>query len=204
MNTGRLFIISAPSGAGKTSLVNALCEQLADIRPSVSHTTRQKRPAETNGVDYHFISEEQFKEKQDSGDFLESARVFDYFYGTSASAVKEALDSGTDIILEIDWQGARQIRKTLDFGTSIYILPPSTEVLEQRLRKRDQDDADTIRRRMRAAVMEMVHYDEFDYLIVNDDFDQALNALSSIVIAQRCKTEVQSAENRDLIKSLLA
>ncbi len=204
MNTGRLFIISAPSGAGKTSLVNALCEKVSDIRPSVSHTTREKRPAEKNGVDYHFISESRFKEKKDSGDFLESARVFDYHYGTSASAVQEALDSGTDIILEIDWQGARQIRKTLDHGVSIYILPPSTDVLEQRLRKRGQDNEDTIRRRMRAAVMEMVHYDEFDYLVINDDFEQALNALTSIVMAQRCKTEVQSAQNRNLIKSLLA
>lgn len=204
MNTGRLFIISAPSGAGKTSLVNALCEKVSDVRPSVSHTTRQKRPAEKNGVDYHFVSDQEFKDKIDRGDFLESARVFDHQYGTSASAVEETLASGTDVILEIDWQGARQIRKTLDYGISIFILPPSAETLEERLRKRDQDDEETIRRRMRAAVMEMVHYDEFDYLIINDDFEQALNALSSIVIAQRCKTEVQAAENRDLIKSLLA
>jgi len=204
MSTGNLFIISAPSGAGKTSLVNALCEQVADIRPSVSHTTRDKRPAEKNGVDYHFVTEAEFRQKKDSGDFLESARVFDYHYGTSKSAVQAALNDGTDIILEIDWQGARQIRKTLDHGISIYILPPSTEVLEQRLRKRNQDDDETIRRRMRAAVMEMVHYDEFDYLIINDDFNQALNALSSVVMAQRCKTEVQSTQNRKLIKSLLA
>jgi len=204
MNTGRLFIISAPSGAGKTSLVKSVCEQLTDIQPSVSHTTRKMRQGEVDGVDYHFISEESFKLKKEAGDFLESARVFDHYYGTSKSSVNETLENGTDIILEIDWQGARQIGKTLDHGISVFILPPSKEALEERLRKRNQDDEPTIRRRMRASVMEMVHYDEFDYLIINDDFDDALQALCSIVIAQRSKTEAQQAKNTALIKSLLA
>lgn len=204
MRIGKLYIISAPSGAGKTSLVKALCEKLDNIQPSISHTTRNKRPGEIDGSDYHFVNETEFLAKREADEFLESARVFDHYYGTSAAAVEQTLTTGTDLILEIDWQGARQIGKKLDHGISIFVIPPSLEALEHRLRKRGQDDEDIIRRRMRAATLEMVHYDEFDYLIINDDFDEALMALSAIIVAQRHKTAIQQTNNRTLIKSLLA
>lgn len=204
MSTGTLLIVSAPSGAGKTSLVKALCEQLDNIKPSISHTTRARRNGEKDGVDYHFIDEAEFKDKREADAFLESARVFDHYYGTSRDGVDQMLNSGSDVVLEIDWQGARQINKKLDTAVSIFIMPPSLAALEERLRKRGQDDEAIITRRMKAATLEMVHYDEFDYLVFNDDFEVALNELSAIVLAQRCKTGKQQANNRPLIKSLLA
>jgi len=155
-------------------------------------------------VDYHFIDEAEFKEKREADAFLESARVFDHYYGTSREGVDQMLNSGSDVVLEIDWQGARQINKKLDTAVSIFIMPPSLAALEERLRKRGQDDEAIITRRMKAATLEMVHYDEFDYLVFNDDFEVALSELSAIVLAQRCKTHKQQANNRPLIKSLLA
>jgi len=204
MSTGTLIIVSAPSGAGKTSLVKALCDELDNIKPSISHTTRARRSGENDGIDYHFIDEAEFKDKREADAFLESARVFDHYYGTSREGVDQILNSGTDVVLEIDWQGARQINKKLDTAVSIFIMPPSLAALEERLRKRGQDDEAIITRRMKAATLEMVHYDEFDYLIFNDDFEVALSELSAIVLAQRCKTGKQQANNRPLIKSLLA
>ncbi|MEC9313269.1 MAG: guanylate kinase, partial [Pseudomonadota bacterium] len=175
---GSLFIVAAPSGAGKTSLVNALVAHHDDIRLSVSHTTRPPREGEVDGRDYHFVSQQTFADMRDKGDFLESATVFDNSYGTSSVAVQEMLAQGMDVILEIDWQGAQQVRNNLTDATGIFILPPSKTTLEQRLRNRGQDNEEIIARRMRDAENEISHYVEFDYLIVNDDFDVALDNLT--------------------------
>ncbi len=204
MARGTLYIISAPSGAGKTSLVKALCEQLPGISISVSTTTRAQRPGEENGVDYWFVDQQTFEKKQKEGDFLEYAQVFDNYYGTSRTAVETQLLKGEDVILEIDWQGARQVRKQMPEHVSIFILPPSREALESRLRNRGQDSEEIIARRMQDAKREISHYDEYDYLIINDDFDTALDELKALVRAQRLRTPRVVEENRALIKSLLA
>lgn len=201
---GKLFVISAPSGAGKTSLVRALCEQDAELDMSVSHTTRPRRPGEVHGEHYHFVSDAEFERMVENEEFLEHARVFDNRYGTAKSTVNTALESGRNIVLEIDWQGARQIRRNLTDCCTIFVLPPSREELERRLRKRAQDSEQTIRRRMKAAVLEMVHYDEFDYTVINDDFDRALDALACILSAEQLKTPLQQQRQQNLIKSLLA
>ena len=177
MNKGNLYIISAPSGAGKTSLVKEVISSLNSLSVSVSHTTRQKREGEIDGKDYFFISVEKFKMMQVDSAFLESAQVFDNFYGTAQKTVEDTLLQGNDVILEIDWQGAQQIRKLLPASISIFILPPSIETLRQRLEGRGKDDAEIIARRMRDAVTEMRHYPEFDYVVVNEDFGVALNEL---------------------------
>lgn len=190
---GTLYIISAPSGAGKTSLVKALLESTDGIRVSVSHTTRPMRPGEVDGKDYHFTEVESFKSRIDSGDFLEYAEVFGNFYGTSRSAVQEMLAQGLDVILEIDWQGAAQVRKLIPEALSIFILPPSREELERRLRGRGTDADEVIARRLGEAVNEMGHYGEFDYLVFNDDFDTALAELRTIVLARRLRSEAQIA-----------
>ena len=200
---GNLYVIAAPSGAGKTSLVKALLETTPDICVSVSHTTRAMRPGEQNGVDYHFVDIPQFEKQRDAGDFLEWAQVFDNFYGTSKTVVEKTLQQGQDVILEIDWQGAQQVAKIFPDCTRIFILPPSKAALLQRLSDRGQDDAGIIARRMRDAVNEMSHYSEFDYLVINDDFDQALQELRSIIIAQRLKQDLQSRKNTALLKELL-
>ena len=202
--SGSLFIVAAPSGAGKTSLVNALVAQQADIVLSTSHTTRAARAGEVGGKDYFFVTQQQFTAMQGEGDFLESATVFDHSYGTSSEAVFEQLKAGTDVILEIDWQGAEQVRRNYPESTSVFILPPSKSALEQRLRGRGQDDDSVIARRMQDAENEISHYIEFDYLIVNDDFDVALSELVSIISARRHSMAIQKALQVPLLKTLLA
>lgn len=199
-----LFIISAPSGAGKTSLVKALVETMPAIVVSVSHTTRWQRPGEREGIDYHFIKREEFEHMVVQGAFLEHARVFDNYYGTSRAGVLEKLENGFDVILEIDWQGARQIRQVFKETVTICILPPSRAALEQRLTARGQDNAEIIQRRMRDAVSEMSHYAEADYLIVNDDFSAALNDLCAIVRARRLRRSAQEQRLQALLQDLLA
>ncbi|MEQ1621556.1 MAG: guanylate kinase [Methylococcales bacterium] len=203
MNIGKLYIIAAPSGAGKTSLVKQLLNDLDQLAVSVSHTTRQMRPGEIHGQDYYFVNVADFQAMSAQNAFLEHAQVFDNFYGTAQQTVEENLKKGLDVILEIDWQGGQQIKKLLPESLSIFILPPSTAVLLQRLRNRGQDDEATIARRMREAVNEIRHYNEFDYLVVNDDFDQALAEVKSIFIANRLTQQRQSYALDDLLKALL-
>jgi guanylate kinase len=181
MAAARLFIVSAPSGAGKTSLAKALVESTPNVVISVSHTTRPPRPGEQHGVDYFFVSPEEFQALVEADRFLEHATVFDNRYGTARDTVEAQLDAGNSVILDIDWQGARSIRASMSDARSIFILPPSREVLEQRLRGRGQDSDQVIARRMRDAVSEMCHYDEFDYVVINDDFAAALAELQAIV-----------------------
>ncbi|AFJ02477.1 Guanylate kinase [Methylophaga frappieri] len=202
--SGNLFIVAAPSGAGKTSLVNALVSTQPQVRLSVSHTTRPARAGEIDGQDYHFVDMATFGQMRDAGEFMESANVFDNFYGTSASAVQAQLLQGFDVILEIDWQGAQQVRNNFADSHSVFILPPSKATLEQRLRHRGQDDEATISRRMRDAEREISHYVEFDYLIVNDDFDTALHSLTAIVVAARHQQRHQVNQYQSLLAELLA
>lgn len=201
--SGNLFIISAPSGAGKTSLVKALVDAEPDIRVSISHTTRPQRPGEENGVNYHFVSQASFQTLLAAGDFLEQAEVFGNFYGTSQAWVENALKSGTDVILEIDFQGAAQIRNKLDTIT-IFIVPPSLEALRERLQGRGQDDESVIKTRLDKAQAEISHYGEYDYLVVNDQFDVALEEIRSIIKSQRCKTTNQSDKQKNLLTDLLS
>ena len=182
--SGHLYVIAAPSGAGKTSLVKALLALEPSLRFSISYTTRKMRPNEVNGRDYHFISHADFERMIDSGEFLEHAQVFDNYYGTSRTQVEQMLAQGTSVILEIDWQGAQQIRSTLPSCRSIFILPPSRAELERRLRGRGTDDATVIERRLRDAVSDMSHWAEFDYVVINDHFETALAELRSIVLNQ--------------------
>ncbi|HWG76821.1 MAG TPA: guanylate kinase [Steroidobacteraceae bacterium] len=177
----QLFVISAPSGAGKTSLVRALLERRANLVVSVSHTTRQPRAHELEGRDYHFVPVARFQELAAAGAFLEHARVFDNYYGTGARQVDERLAAGSDVILEIDWQGARQVRAAMPACVSIFVLPPSREALQQRLRTRRTDSPEVIERRLRDAVADMEHYREFDFVVVNDQFEQAVRELESIL-----------------------
>jgi len=204
MNKGNLYIISAPSGAGKTSLVKKLILKLNNIIVSVSHTTRQMRQGEIDGKDYFFIDFEQFKTMRSCSAFLECAQVFDNFYGTAQQTVEDNLAQGYDVILEIDWQGAQQVRKLIPDCISIFILPPSIEALRERLEARGKDDAEIIARRMRDAVTEMSHYPEFDYLIVNDNFNVALEAIKSIVVTNRLKQTHQAQALQPLLLNLLA
>lgn len=202
-STGTLYVFSAPSGAGKTTLVKALLEQTNDIGVSVSHTTRAPRDGEINGKDYNFVSQETFKSLIGQSAFLEHAQVFDNFYGTSQLWVEQELAAGRDVILEIDWQGAQQIRQQMPSMISVFILPPSREALLQRLTGRGTDAEDIIARRMQDAVSEMSHYGEFDYLIINDNFDTALQELRSVVLARRQRTSVQSQKQQHLLENLL-
>ena len=201
--TGGLYIIAAPSGAGKTSLIRELIATTSSLELSVSHTTRAPRPGEEDGVHYHFVDPAEFRSSIGRGVFFEYAQVFDNFYGTSREAVQARTDTGVDVILEIDWQGARQIRALMPEVTSVFILPPSLEALRQRLRLRAQDSDEVIERRMRDAVGEVSHYEEFDYLIVNDDFDRALAALRAIIVAHRQRRQVQIPRLAPLLDSLL-
>ncbi len=201
---GTLYIVSAPSGAGKTSLVRQLLAMDNQVRVSVSHTTRAKRPGEVNGSDYNFVSLGQFNTMIDDGQFLEFAEVFDNKYGTSQRWVQEQLDQEIDVILEIDWQGAQQVRRLMPAALSIFILPPSRETLRTRLTGRGQDNATVIERRMSDAVNEMSHYAEYDYLIINDRFEQALVELQAILVARRLRQEVQQQRQLDLISDLLS
>ena len=200
---GRLFVIAAPSGAGKTSLVRALMEHDPSLRFSISYTTRQKRPNEVDGRDYFFVANEAFAAMVEGGELLEHARVFDNFYGTSRRQVEASLGAGQDLILEIDWQGAQQIRRAMPECISIFILPPSRAELERRLRNRATDTDEVIRRRLRDAAADMTHWHEFDYVVVNDDFERALEDLRGIVRgAQPERAVVDRADLRDLVAEL--
>ena len=176
-----LFIIAAPSGCGKTSLVEALIKKTKNLYVSVSHTTRPPRPDETNGINYYFTSVDEFKEMVKQNAFVEHAMVFDNHYGSSTKLIREKLDEGIDVILEIDWQGARQVKEHMPNSVSIFILPPSREALLGRLQQRAQDDEITIKKRMSDAQNQMRHFNEFDYLVINDEFSKALNDLNLIM-----------------------
>ncbi|PVZ30397.1 guanylate kinase [Pseudomonas sp. CC120222-01a] len=203
-SSGTLYIVSAPSGAGKTSLVTALIKADPRVSVSVSHTTRAMRPGEEHGVNYHFVSHDDFKGLIAKGDFLEHAEVFGNFYGTSRSALQEVLDRGNDLILEIDWQGAQQVRKLMPEARSVFILPPSQQALRERLDGRGQDSEEIIAGRMKEAVSEMEHYDEYEYVIINDDFGVALEELKAVFVANRLLLGKQQQRYSELLKELLA
>ncbi|AQP99530.1 guanylate kinase [Pseudoalteromonas aliena] len=200
---GNLFILSAPSGAGKSSLINALLKKHADMKVSVSHTTRSPRPGEEDGVHYHFVATDEFKALIEKNDFFEWAQVFDNYYGTSKQAIESQLDAGIDVFLDIDWQGAQQVRKIMPSVQTIFILPPSKKELEQRLNNRGQDSADVIASRMAKAQSETSHYNEYDFVIVNDDFESALADIEIIVMAQRLTLKAQKNRHQVLLNSLL-
>ncbi|TMP36704.1 guanylate kinase [Pseudoalteromonas rubra] len=202
-NRGNLFILSAPSGAGKSSLIKALLERQDKVRVSVSHTTRAPRPGENNGEHYHFVSVDEFKTLINQNDFFEWAQVFDNYYGTSKQAIEAQLAAGIDVFLDIDWQGARQVRELMPEVKTIFILPPSKQALEERLNNRGQDSQKVIASRMEQAKSECSHYNEFDYLLVNDDFDTALNELEHIVVAARLELKKQQQNQQALIAELL-
>ena len=202
MKQGTLFIVTAPSGAGKTSLVNELLHQIKNLLVSVSHTTRPIRPSETNGKDYHFIDERRFLSMLSNGDFLETADVYGYKYGTSSKWVSAELGRGNDVILEIDWQGAIQIKRQFPGACSIFILPPSLEALIDRLHKRQQDDDETIARRMAQAKEVISHVKDADYAVVNDRFDETVNEVSSIIQSRRLTIEAQMVNLANLLANL--
>ena len=201
---GTLFIVSAPSGTGKTSLVNALVRDTNHLKLSISHTTRPPRDKEIDGYNYHFIDTDKFKQMDMAGIFLESAEVFGNLYGTSQDAVKKMLDEGHDVVLEIDWQGAEQIKERFPDAISIFILPPSIEALKQRLTSRGQDSDDVIAHRMDKAITELKHHHKADFLVVNDDFEEALKSLKAIVKADRMTCAKQKIINGDLIQTLIS
>jgi guanylate kinase len=202
VTTGNLFIVCAPSGAGKTSLVNALLEREPDIELSISYTTRAPRPGETDGRNYHFVTREQFLEMAGRGEFLEHAEVHGNFYATSQSWINARRAEGKDILLEIDWQGAAQVRGQIPDAVGVFILPPSPETLRRRLEGRGQDSAEVIEQRLLAARGEVAHVAEFDYVIINRNFDVAVTDLVSIVRAQRLRLAAQIERYRDLINQL--
>ncbi len=203
MIKGNLFVVSAPSGAGKSSLLRALLEREPELKVAVSHTTRAPRPGEIDGVHYHFVDQARFAVMIGEGAFLEHAQVFDRFYGTTEQAVREPLLAGHDLVLEIDWQGARQVCHRFPQASSIFILPPSVEALLERLSARGQDSEGVIERRMRDAEAEISHYPEYDYLVVNDGFDQALEELRAVIMAQRLREERQSSLLQEMLQDLL-
>ena len=203
MSLGTLYIVSAPSGAGKTSLVKALLERLSGVVVSVSHTTRDPRPGEQDGSDYHFIDKGAFERLVGQGEFLEHARVFDNYYGTHRATVLERLAADEDVILEIDWQGARQVSEAFPQAVRVFILPPSREALRDRLTSRGQDSDEVIARRMADAVSEMQHYDEYDYLIFIDDFDLALLELEALFRDRRLRNDAQQQRYCIQLKGLL-
>ena len=203
MAQGTLYTISAPSGAGKTSLVAALLKAAQQICVSISHTTRKQRPGEENGVNYHFVSRDEFTELRDQERFLEWAEVFGNFYGTSRDWVAEQLNQGKDVILEIDWQGAEQVRAKMPGVRSIFILPPDLDALRERLQRRGQDDQETIDRRMQQAREEISHYGAADYLVINDDFETALTDLQAIFRCVRLEKNHQLENHPRLLAQLL-
>ena len=198
MIAGNLFIVAAPSGAGKTSLVRELLERDGRVRLSVSYTTRAARPGEEDGRDYHFVSREQFSAMRDAGEFLESAEVYGNFYGTSEQWIRSAMAAGDDILLEIDWQGAAQVRRLFAQAIGVFIVPPSLDVLHQRLTGRGQDSHAVIERRMAAAREDISHVGEFDYVIINDDFSVAVEDLSAVFRTQRLTATRQLAQHAPL------
>jgi guanylate kinase len=199
---GSLYIISAPSGAGKTSLVRALLQSAVDLSLSVSYTTRPPRPEEVDGRDYHFVSREAFEQRLKQGEFLESAQVYGNLYGTSKTWINDALRAGRDILLEIDSQGARQVRRVFPAAVAIFVLPPSLEVLEERLRNRAQDSPEVISQRLASARDEIGHVGEYDYVILNDMLDHALHDLKCIVQAERLSVVKQLARHHSLLTQL--
>ena len=201
---GKLFIVSAPSGAGKTSLVKALIDSNPEVVVSISHTTRKKRSGEIDGNDYFFIDVDQFEQMIERDEFIEYAKVFDNYYGTSQSSVERQLGEGLKVILEIDWQGAAQVRDRIQNVQSIFILPPSKIELEKRLRDRGQDSEEIIARRMRDAEAEISHYNEFDYVLLNDDFDQALIELTSLVVEGRGTQSISEGNLQALAADLMS
>jgi guanylate kinase len=200
--SGSLFMVVAPSGAGKSTLVNALLAQEPSIKLSVSFTTRPPRLGEQHGREYYFTSTEDFLKRRESGEFLESAEVHGNYYGTSRLMIAEQMKSGTDVLLEIDWQGAQQIKKQFPHAVGIFILPPSIAALEERLKKRGQDEPNVITRRILAAGGEIAHALEFEYVIINHDFATALSELTAIVQATRCRFPQQAARNTSLFAQL--
>jgi guanylate kinase len=202
--SGCLYIIAAPSGGGKTSMVKALIEGMTDIAISVSHTTRSKRPGEVDGVDYFFVQPDEFQQMVDGNQFIEHARVFEQDYGTSKTQIEDRLLRGVDILLDIDWQGAQQIKKVFPQAVGIFVIPPSLEALKQRLQSRKQDSEAVIQARMQRAHSELAHYAEFDYLIVNDDFYCAVAELKSIVVAHRLRMARQIEKQGKLLSFLLS
>lgn len=201
---GKLFVIAAPSGAGKTSLVRALMQLRPALRFSISYTTRRQRPNERHSHDYFFVDKSEFERMVAAGDFLEHARVFDNCYGTSRKQVEQLLDAGQDVLLEIDWQGAQQIRGALPECRSIFVLPPSREALEQRLRGRGTDSDEVIARRLRDSLADLSHWSEFDYIVINDDFARATADLQAIVTGQGEHLRRDRPELRELLARLLA
>jgi guanylate kinase len=201
---GRLFVIAAPSGAGKTSLVKALLQRKPELHVSISYTTRPKRPTEEDGREYHFIEVEDFRRLEEQGQFLEYAQVFDNYYATGRRPVEAELACGNNVVLEIDWQGARQVRKALPECVTIFILPPSRQSLEERLRNRRTDSEQVIARRLRDAVGDMSHWNEFDYVVINDAFEKAVGDLVNIVEGRGEHLRADRAEVRQLLADLLA
>lgn len=199
---GSLFVVAAPSGAGKSTLVNALLAQEPSIRLSISYTTRPPRPGEVDGREYHFTTVEDFLERKAKGEFLESAEVHGNYYGTSRIVIEQQMRAGTDILLEIDWQGAQQVKKQFPQAVGIFILPPSIPALEERLRKRGQDEPHVITRRILAAGGEMAHAPEFEYVIINQEFATALSELNAVVKATRCRFAQQATRNAELFAQL--
>jgi len=202
-DTSVLFIVSAPSGAGKTSLLRELLARDKQLSLSVSHTTRAMRPGEKDGVHYHFVDQDAFQALVEQDVFIEHAQVFDNFYGTSEAAVRDQLRAGRDVVVEIDWQGARQVRERFPQAVSIFIVPPSIEALRERLSGRGQDSDEIIERRMRDAQAELSHYGEYDYLLINDQFDLALQQLGEVVNAERLRRERQQVRYADDLKAML-
>ena len=200
--SGRLFLVTAPSGAGKSSLVNALLQLEPAIKLSISHTTRAPRPGEENGREYHFVTVEEFEAMKARGDFLESALVHGNYYGTSRVWIEQRMAAGKDVLLEIDWQGARQVRSQFEGTVGIFILPPSIDALEARLHKRGTDSEATITRRLMGAGAEIAHAPEFEFVIINDSFDVALSQLISVVTASRLNFQNQAARHREQFISL--
>lgn len=199
---GILYVVAAPSGAGKTTLVTSLTESLTNITVSISHTTREKRPGEKNGVNYYFVDKAKFEDLIKKGEFLEFATIFDNYYGTSKKWVDDTLAKGTDVILEIDWQGHQQIKKLFPDAISIFILPPSLKILKKRLVERNQDSLETVHKRLADAKETISHIGEFNYLIVNDDFEFAVHDLCCIIEAGRLNTKRQAAKFQEKIVEL--
>lgn len=204
IDRGRLFVIAAPSGAGKTSLVKALLERKPELHVSISYTTRKMRPTEADGREYHFVSVGDFQRLVQQGQFLEYAQVFDNFYGTGRRPVETEMARGNNVVLEIDWQGARQVRKSLPACVTVFVLPPSRSALEERLRNRRTDSEEVIARRLKDAVGDMSHWDEFDYVVVNDDFERAVADLVRIVDGQAEDLVAGRPKLKPLLAELLA
>lgn len=208
--SGNLFVVAAPSGAGKSSMISALLKRQKErgnpesMQVSISTTTRAPRPGEIDGVHYHFVDETTFLEQAEAGEFYEWAKVFDYYYGTSKTVIEKTLASGVDVFLDIDWQGTRQVKAAYPGVHTIFILPPSTAELESRLRNRGQDADEVIAKRMAKAQSEMSHYGDFSYLIVNNNFEESVDNLEHIVLAQRLRRAKQQIRHQDILQELLA